>query len=93
MSLLAAGIYVAFATNKSAPAIPDPEAMPKLHRECIYEYSSPEVVVSRTLSLTSEAVLYTQSCATQRKILDVLGQVPGDERDEVIARAVDRALR
>lgn len=58
MSLLAVGIYVAFATNKSARAIPDLEAMPKLHRECIYDYSSPEVAVSRTLSLTSEAVLY-----------------------------------
>jgi uncharacterized protein (DUF927 family) len=62
-------------------------------RECIYEYSSPEVAVSQTLSLTSEGVLYMQSCAKQRKILDVLAQVPRDERDEVIARAVDRALR
>jgi hypothetical protein len=52
-----------------------------------------EVAVSQTLSLTSEDMLYTQSCATQRKILDMLAQVPRDERDEVIARAVDRALR
>ena len=64
MSLLAVGIYVAFATNESARAIP---TMPKLHRECIYEYSSSEVAVSQTLSLPSEAVLYTQSCATQRR--------------------------
>jgi hypothetical protein len=76
MFFLAVGICVAFAINKSARVIPDPEAMPKWHRECIYEYSRPEAAVSQTLSLTSEGVLYTLSCATQRKILDVLAQVP-----------------
>jgi hypothetical protein len=72
MFLFAVGICAAFAMNKSARAIPDPKAMLKWRRECIYEYSSPEVSVWQTLSLTSEGVLYTQSCATQRKILDVL---------------------
>lgn len=93
MFLFAVGVCVAFATNKSARTILHPEAMPKWHTKCICEYSSPEGAVSQTLSLASKGVLYTQSCARQRKILDVLAQVPRDERNEVIARAVDRALR
>jgi hypothetical protein len=92
MFLLGVGIYVALATHNSAHAIPDAEAMPKWHTECISDYSNVEVAVWQALCLESKGVLYTQSCSTQRKILDVLAPVPCDERDEVIARAVDRAI-
>lgn len=93
MFLLGITVYLALATDKSARAIHDSVAMPGWHPECICEYSNLEVAIWHSLSLASKSVLYTQSCCTQRKILGVLAQVPREERDEVIARALDRAFR
>jgi len=56
--------------------------------EC--NYSTLEVVIADSLSAQVQDELGAESCSTQRALLDNLVQVRRPQRDEIIARALNR---